>query len=324
MSSKLILLLPILAIIAVSGCTGSNPTGGTGPGVVITDWKPDLANIFSGEDVNFLLRVENQGRARARNVVAEMTNIDPSEWGSFFQQQIQMGNLIPYDPVTNTPGEVKTIQFTNLKAPELSKGTNFLYQPTVRVSYDYTTTAQKPITIVDRDELVRIQQQGRTLPSSTTTYTSGPLVVEITMGNFVRTSSQFGQEFNIFPVHIKIINAQWEAGGSVTSKSFGGVGSGFGGFDDATYPVNVKVTPPSGTSFVFSGFGNQDCSQFQVTVDLFQGKQGEITCELEVTTPPTARSESLMQVELDYRYFIDKVAQINVQGIKEAGGGFGF
>jgi hypothetical protein len=233
-----------------------------------------------------------------------------------------MGNLIPYDPVTQTPGETKSVQFQNLQAPLLSKGTSFTYEPTVRVSYDYSTVAQKPVTLVDRNELVRIQQQGKTLPSKPTTYTSGPLSVEITMGNFVRTSGQLGfggQTYDIFPVQIKIVNNLWESGGSVTPQGFGGIG--FRGIGEFDYPVLVKVIPPSGTNFVFSGFGD-DCSSFQFTVELFQGRQAEITCELEVTSPPTFKTESLIQVELDYRYFVDAVTQINVQGTKEVGGLF--
>lgn len=323
------LLLPVLSLVAISGCTfpGFPSAGGTGPGVTILAWEPELRDVFSDDNIDFLLKVQNQGESRARNVVAELTNIDPTEWGGFIQQQIQLGSLIPSDPVTQTPGETKTVQFQNLRAPLLSKGTNFVYEPTVRVSYDYTTIAQKPITIVDRTELVRIQQQGKTLPSSPTTQTAGPLSIQIIMGNFVKTSGQFGfagQTFDIFPVQIVIVNTLWESGGSVTPKGFGGVG-GFGGFGfgEADYPVMVKVIPPTGTSFVFSGGGGfQDCGQFQFTADLFKGKQSEITCELEVTNPPAFRSESLLQVELDYRFFVDGVTQINVHGTKEVGGFF--
>ena len=311
-------LFALAFILFVSGCTTT--TGGTGPGVVITAWEPELASIFSNDEIDFLLKVENQGQSRARNVVAEITNIDTTEWGSFFQQQLQLGDLLPADPVTGTPGETKSDQFENLRAPILSKGTSFTYQPTVRVSYDYTTTAQKPITIVDSQELIRIKQRGGTLPSSTSTQTSGPLNVQIIMGNFVKTSGtfgSFGQTYDIFPVQIRITNTLFSSGGSVIPKSFGGFGS-FG----ADHPVLVRVTPPSGTSFIFSGFGDEDCSRSQLTIDLFRGQEAEITCELEVTNPPSFLSESQMQVELDYRYFIDAVTQVTVQGTREVGGGF--
>jgi len=314
-----LLFIPILVIVAVSGCT-SNIVGG-GPGVVITSWEPELTNVFSNDDVDFLLKVNNQGASRAKNVIAEITNIDIAEWGTFGFTQIQLGDLIAHDPVTNTPGESKTVQFQNLRAPLLNRGTSFLYEPMVRVSYDYSTSAQKPITLVDSQELVRIQQQGQTLPSTPTTFTSGPLSVEIIMGNFVKTSGQFGAfgQFDIFPVHIKIRNTLWGSGGSVIPQGLGYYGGGL--FSDFDYPILVTVTPPSGTNFVFSGFGD-DCSSFQFTSELFRGEEAEITCELEVTSPPAFRTESLIKVDLDYRYSIDAITQINVQGTKEIGGIF--
>lgn len=314
--SHLFLLLPIVAIVAISGCTTGTASGG--PGLVITSWEPELANLFSNDQVDFLLEVQNQGESRARNVVAELTNIDTSEWGSFGFATIQMGDLIAFDPITNTPGETKTVQFQNLKAPVLTKGTSFVYEPVVRVSYDYTTAAQKPITIVDADELIKIQQQGQALPAKPTTFTSGPLSVDIIMGNFVKTTNQFGGTFgtyDIFPVNIKIRNSLWGSGGSIVPSGFGSTGGLFQTFD---YPVEVKITPPAGTNFVFSGFGD-DCSSFQFTIDLFRGEEADITCELEVTQAPTIRQESLLIVELDYRFSMDAVTQVNVQGTKEIG-----
>ncbi|MBI4021245.1 MAG: hypothetical protein HY369_03310 [Candidatus Aenigmarchaeota archaeon] len=317
-------LIPLLAVVAIAGCT--NPFGGsgaaTGPGVVITGWEPELANVFSNDQVDLLLKVENQGESRANNVVAELINIDTAEWGSIgFDASKQLGDLIPVDPVTGTPGETKTVQFQNLKAPLLPKGETFTFNPTVRVSYDYATTALKPITIVDADELVKIQQQGKTLPSKPTAYTSGPLSVEIIMGNFVKTSSQFGgfaQQYDIFPVHIQIRNTLWGSGGSVIPKGFGGGSASNFVFGDADYPVRVTIQPPAGTSFVFSGFGD-DCSSFEFTVELFRGEEAEITCELQVISAPQFLTESLIQVELDYRFFSDRVTQVTVQGTKETG-----
>lgn len=319
-SKKIASIFPFLAvvlIVAVSGCT-STGTGGSGPGVVILSWTPELSSVFSEENVDILLKIQNQGDSRAKNVRAEITNIDMNEWGSFFEQEKQLGDLIPADPVSNTPGETKTTQFQNLEAPQLSKGTSFTYEPSIRVSYDYSTTAQKPVTLVDKNELIMLQQQGKSLPSKATTYSSGPLTVDIIMGNYIKTSSNFGsgQTYDIFPVQIKITNTQWGSGGSVTDKGFGGYySSGWGEYD---YPVNVKVIPPSGTSFVYSGYGT-DCSSYEFPMDLFQGKEAEITCELEVTNPPTIKTESLIKVELDYRFFTDSTTQVTVQGTKEAG-----
>jgi hypothetical protein len=325
----ILILIPILIVATTSGCT-TWPFGGgaiSGNGVVITGWEAELGSIFSGERLDLDLEVQNQGERRARNVVAEIINIDTNEWGSFGFHEKSLGDLIPYDPVTQTPGETKSTQFTNLIAPELPKGSSFVYEPTVRVSYDYTTTAQKPITIVDKQELVKIQQQGKTLPNKITEYSAGPIAVDIIMGNFVKTSGTYGygvESYDIFPVQIKITNMLWESGGTVTAKGAGFLtgGTGYGFWDELDYPILIKIKPPAGTNFVYSGYGDYDCSESQFSIDLFKGKDTQVTCELEVTSPPTAKTESLIQVELDYRYYIDAVAQVAVQGTKESGSFF--
>ena len=82
-------------------------------------------------------------------------------------------------------------------------------EPIVRVSYDYKTIAQKPITIVDINELRRLIQQGETLQSKSTTYTAGPLSIEIKTGDFVKTQSTDPT----LPVYIAVTNDLWESGG---------------------------------------------------------------------------------------------------------------
>ena len=106
--TNMLLLLPLALVVAVSGCT--NPGGGfaTGPGVTIIDFVPELPSVFSGDQVNFLLKVQNQGESRATNVIAELYNIELSEWGGFGQQQLNLGSLIAADTEAQTPGETQT------------------------------------------------------------------------------------------------------------------------------------------------------------------------------------------------------------------------
>ena len=68
---KLLALLPVLAVIFVSGCVTTGGTGAvaTGPGVVIQGWEPDFTQVFSEEPVTLQLKVQNQGQARAKNVL---------------------------------------------------------------------------------------------------------------------------------------------------------------------------------------------------------------------------------------------------------------
>jgi hypothetical protein len=308
-----LLLIPVLAVVLISGCvTGSSP--GLGAGLAITDWKPDMTQVYSGDDVRLQLRLQNQGENRAENVRAELAGIDVSEWGTFsgfLQSQEVAATMLPVDTTSNTPGEVRTVEW-RLQAPGLAKGTDFSYTPIVKVSYDYKTSAQKPITLVDVDELRRIQQQGKSLSSKPTTTSAGPLTVDIQTGNYVKTSDDFGTQYDIFPVYIKVTNTEWANGGTAVQQGFG--------FSEGDYPVQLSITPPSGTSFVYSGYGS-DCSSM-VDVNLWQGKDAEITCEFEVTNPPTFQQEKLIKVDLDYRFQTESSTSINVVGTEEAGFGF--
>jgi len=315
---KLMLFAPLLAVILVSGCVGGGTTG-LGNGVAILNFEPDFPQgVYSGDTVKLQLRIQNQGETTAKNVEVELTNIDTSEWGTFglFGFSESIGDLLPYDTTTNTPGAIKTHEW-RLQAPELSKGTEFTYEPMAKVSYDYRTIAQKPITLVDEDELRRIIQQGKSLPNKPTEFTAGPLGVEIKTGEFVRTSSGVsgGESYEIFPVYIKITNKEWEAGGTVIKDGFGGF---FEGYD---YPIRIKITPPNGVTT--RSFGTDACSSFSFdTIDLWQGKDAEITCDFEVTNPPAYRQEALFAVELEYRFQTQASTRLQVSGTDEGFGWF--
>ena len=316
----LVLIALLSAVILVSGCIDGG-TAGLGNGVEILNFKPDIEGVTlrSGETVKLQLRVQNQGEVTARDVDAELTNIDMSEWGTFgaFGFTESLGDLLPYDETTNTPGAIKTVEW-RLEAPELAKGTIYTYEPMVKVSYDYKTVAQKPITLVDDDELRKIIQQGQTLPFKTTTYTAGPLMVEVKTGNFVRTSSGIsgGESYEVFPVYVKITNTDWESGGSVIKNGFGGFG-----FEEYDYPIQIKITPPNGVTS--RSIGSDVCSGSFDTIDLWQGKDAEITCDFEVTNPPTYRQEALITIELEYRYQAQARTSVQVSGTEE-GLGWGF
>jgi len=311
---SVLLILPVLAVILVSGCVG--PTGAAiGAGFVITDWKPDFPQVNSNERVRLQLRAQNQGQIRAENIEAEITGIDVTEWGTFmgFTQRKQLGSALPADVTTGTPGAVLTTTW-DLEAPELAKGVEFTYNPIIKLAYDYKTTSQKPITIVDVDELRRLMQQGKSLPSQPATYSAGPLRVEIQTGDYVKTSDELGRIYDIFPLYVKITNTQWEQGGTLVPRSLTFTRT-------ADYPVEMSITPPSGTSFVYSGRLGENCGQ-KLTLDLWQGKEAEITCELEVTSPPTYREEKLISVDLEYRYQTEATTQIKVVGTGTPGGFF--
>ncbi len=304
---KFFLILPIFAIILVSGCTGGSISG---PGIVILNFEPDTATVSSGDPVQLRLRVQNQGTTRALDVRARIAGINLDEWGTFgtLLGEQSLGDMIGRDIETNTQGEIQTAEW-NLRAADIPNNMEWTFTPIVKVSYDYTTTAQKPIWVVNNDELRNIRDRGGTLPSSATTTSQGPLSVYIEMKPYVRTGGEgFESVYDVFPVQIRITNTQ---GGTVVPGSFGG----FGGLDGENYPIEVKITPPTGTEFVHSGYGLfDDCTSGVVIENLFKNRDADITCELRVTNPPLDRDQRLLTVEIKYRYEIESQTQMRVIG----------
>ena len=325
--NRLLLALPIVAIIVASGCTTT--TTGIGNGVTIMEFSPDFPSVQSGDPVQLQVRFQNQGEVKAYNVVAEITGIDTQQWGGTFGSSFtnaEFGELVPFDKETNTPGSIRT-KIWQLTAPDQPKGINTPFTPIVKISYDYKTSAQKLIWIVDADELRRITQSGSTLPTETQTFSSGPLSVVITTGNYEKTTADRFNRDNLFPVQITITNT---GGGYVvpagTGSSFYGGAFSSSYFGDVfNYPVGIKVTPPQGTSFVSTGGfgGSDDCSTGVVTRELFKDQSVVITCELSVDSPPTYRESRPLQVDAFYRYQTEKTTSLQVFGTNSNSGGIG-
>jgi hypothetical protein len=308
-AKPLTFLLILSAVLAVSGCTGQDGGVSYGKGVVITGFESDLGSLSleSEDEVSLLLKAQNQGELDAENVKAQIIGIDLDEWGKGYgwSKDKDMGTLQAADPVTNTEGQTKTVQW-NLEAPKLPKGTDFTYEPRVRIFYDYKTTARKPITLVDVEELKRIIQQGKTLPGESTQTSAGPFTVQIKTGDFVKTQ----RTNDPFPLNIFITNDLWESGGSVYEDS-GYYGSLLEQFQ---YPVEVSITLPSGMRLDSS----EGCSTSGDWINLWKGKSAELTCDVRIEDPPEFRQEKLIQVELEYRYGIDAITTIKVIGTEKS------
>ncbi len=307
----IILLVPLAVVVMVSGCTGGDTGVSFGNGIVITGWEPDFSSVDSEEPVGLQLKIQNTGRADAENVVAQIININMDEWGTgfgWFGDEKDFGTLVAPDEQSGTPGQTETTIW-NLEAPELPEGMKFTYEPMIRVTYDYKTKAVKPITLVTTEELRRLVQSGMTLSGETTTYTEGPLSVEIRTGNFVKTG-EIDQEF---PIYILIT----DIGGGYVVPSSGFWGTGWWGSDDEWAPVEMTITLPDSISL--ESEGSEYCSTSGETIELWKGKTAEITCMVSVDDPPDVREEGLIQVELEYTYYIDESTFVEVTGTEEGG-----
>jgi len=285
----------LVLVLLISGCTTT--TGGTGPGLAILSFEPDFSSVETGDDVRLQLRVQNQGGMQAENVEAELTGIDPSEWGVFIrsQQLGSSGRMIPPRPDYGTEGETDTVTW-DLQSPRLAGTLTQVYNPTVRVYYTYQTVASKPVTLVDEAELRRLIQTGRTLPTKATSYTAGPLSVNIITGKYIKSTDEWGKSF---PITIHIENT-----GS------GAPGPKFQGFEREDYPVNVRIDLPN-------GLGTTSGCQTYQKIDLWKGRSYDLTCDIRITKAPRIAEERTIEVKLEYDYFIDATTSVTVTGTGE-------
>ena len=291
----LLLLIPILGTFLISGCTqSSGPTFGNG--VTILNWEPTFSQVESGDRLQLRLRVQNQGEAIAVNVNPILTGIDTTEWGVAMINPFGINNnLLPPDRVQGTSGEIREKTF-DLTAPLLPKGTTQQYSPQVRVFYDYRTTAIKTITLVNENELKRLQDQGKTLSSSDTKTSSGPLKVTVNTGKFIKARDTGSLFSNTFPITIDIQNV----GGGVVSRF---------NMPQDDYKVGIEIKWPSKLSPDAFGCGNAGNN-----VVLWKGQSASLTCNVRISNPPLTNEDTNIQVILNYGYYVDSTTTITVVG----------
>jgi hypothetical protein len=202
--TSVLALLTIASVLAISGCT-LLPSGGTtggGPGIAIERFEPSLSTVRSNEQVSLRLEVRNNGDYTNAPAAAELMGIDPAKWNLYGNTMQYLGTLLAPDAASNTPGGRGTASWT-LVSPPLVRGQSLTYRPIARVYYQYETRAIKPVTFVTANELKDIQRGGGSLTSEPTTYTNGPLSVQVTTGNFVQAPEigageyKFQVQFNI-------------------------------------------------------------------------------------------------------------------------------
>ncbi len=290
----LLLLVPIFAVVAISGCTGT--TGPTfGNGVTILNWEPTFSSIESGDQVQLRIRVQNQGSMTAEGVTAILSGINIDDWLGETDTK-NLADLNPPNRVQNTEGEIAQETF-DLVAPPLSLGLPAQYTPQIRVFYHYKTNAIKPITIVNENELRRLQDQGKTLPSGDTQTTAGPLKVNVVTGKFIKARTG-GYSSNTFPITIDIQNV----GGGVVSTL---------DHPEDDYLVDINIVEPPGLSIV-------DCGNFDMhQVQLWKGQTASITCNMHIDQLPFSSQEETVNLILEYNYYIDRSTTITVTGTLE-------
>ncbi|MBI4176035.1 MAG: hypothetical protein HY518_02440 [Candidatus Aenigmarchaeota archaeon] len=290
------LLLLLAAVVLVSGCIGGGGPA-TGPGVTVLQWKPDLTQVDSGEHVKLIFEVQNQGTEYALNVVARLSGIDPSDWAPVSPgTDILLNDLLRFDARTGTQGGTDT-DIYDVLAPELPDGIKQTYNPTLSIYYTYRTTASKQVTVVNEDELSNLAQQGKSLPSQPSQTSSGPINFQIQTPGPVRATTT-GFRLKSFPVRFDISNI---GGGYLTRLNDHSLDN----------KVLMTVDLPSGLDFT-----TPDCQALRGgnLVDIVSGIDRSITCEIQITSPPTISEARNIIITLSYDYRVDRTTTVEVAG----------
>jgi hypothetical protein len=185
MYRKALLIIAIISAAIVSGCVGQGPSVVADTnGVVLKNLyiDPPADQIQAGDLVTITADIENVGSATARNIVAELVG---ASWVTYDLAAQYTGvalvnyadideegdgvagtTLSPPDPRYGLTGQTKTVQF-RLPAPRLPEGQKANFDLTIRVKYDYETSAISQISGYSRERYNTLYQQGKITPPST-------------------------------------------------------------------------------------------------------------------------------------------------------------
>jgi len=281
------LLLPIIFIITISGCTSFVETGN---GIVIKNFEPEFNPAFSTEDVNFLVRIKNTGSFRTTN--GELQLIGLEEWGPSSPNEpncLEGFSMQAPDAFYGVDGETKQCTFT-LRAPDVPTTLTRTYDPYLRVHYDYHSSTVKSVTIFSRDELVRYQNQNKPLPTDHISSTRGPININLdTQAPIVALQTQV-----IFPLTIEVRN---DGGGVVCIQR---------NCKDSTQQNKLLLNLFLGRDMA------SECDNLELSIP--RGQSNTIVCKITVSNIPTfGFIKKTIEVNADYSYFVEKQASITIQ-----------
>jgi hypothetical protein len=310
---KCVIILSILAIIFISGCTipgTDNVSEQKSKGLNILDFEPDFSEVRSGEPVTLKLRLKNTGTSKVENGFAEVLGLDftwkgdkgtevidnevlPDEEECKYTKKIM--TLLPESQGVEAGEAICTWRYI---APDVQKGIFVEYKPRVRVYYNYYSFVQKSISIVSRNELKMYQDQGKPLPSETTQKSEAPINLDME----IKTPIRVYENMIEFPVVIKIDN----------------IGGGVACLDSASCKkpdpewnvLNIKIEMPDGLTL-------KDCEEYdnkEGKVYLVRGKSQTISCKINVRSVPENLVQKNIKITAKYGYFVEKETYIKVIG----------
>jgi hypothetical protein len=321
MNKYLIILL--LAVIVVSGCTSRPAKQNFQEGLVINSFDVSPLSVRDGELVIFGLDVENIGGTTATNAQVDLYGVE-NQWrdstGSLVQdtQTKELGTLRPPDMSRNVPGQFKLVQW-QLMTPSIPEGITHNVPVEARVSYDYKTNGYIDIPAISEAEFNRKRMNNEQVDLPAVLVSQGPITMTM------------DQKFS--PIRVDMSDTTTNEQQWPLRIIFKNVGQGF------------PITPETNDNFIGSaggrltgtikltGAGNpqfSDCLGFTsgTEIDLdsadilprLRDPTGDFpvacTISIDKTSWGDSRPEDRIKLtfELAYRYYVKSEATVIVAG----------
>ncbi|MFH1229737.1 MAG: hypothetical protein V1678_04925 [Candidatus Aenigmatarchaeota archaeon] len=318
------ILIALLAIIIVSGCTGisgvpgltTGNTGVSGSGLEITSFTAEPNVLYNASTVRIIMEVQNLGGSTVDNdnsktfVYLTGSGIDVESGDNRYWHRIGTDSsteceyfdhaMKPADVVRGTPGDNDMFKWS-LRAPDIDKGQTRNDIFIGRVYTEYTTSVNGNVWAYTETESDAAKASGRAMNSASFTSTAGPVsVVASVIPNPVITYS--GDR--TFSLNIRISNAASGtiyAPGQITSCPPSSLDT------EDLNKVTVEIDAP--------GFTSTDCQGIREE-ELISGKPTTVFCEMtinEASAPTTFKSYPI-KISVRYGYFTEKTASVTIQG----------
>ena len=152
---KLLMILALLGLVFLSGCTGGKGGSSSNDGILISSFVADPSVVQGNEPIWLLMDIQNTGGETAHIHEARIIGL-PSEWGSNFNPIVTPSDLYP--PEQGFEGEITTLEW-ELTAPESQ--TNIDYPAEGMIRYGYGTHIETLVRLANRPWLRELSYEQR-------------------------------------------------------------------------------------------------------------------------------------------------------------------
>ncbi|MBI2547588.1 MAG: hypothetical protein HYW23_04045 [Candidatus Aenigmarchaeota archaeon] len=271
---KEIILLSVISIVFLAGCTGSSTAGGSA-GVIVKEFSASPQSVESGTPITLTLTLKNTGENDATGLAATLSGL-PTDFSASAQGSSTGINLFGANPQLGTSEgqDQNIIWLITTKA----RSTTNTYNVGSRITYTYASQAEATIRVVNVNYY-------RTLSSSNQQSLQRGVIAQ---------QSQKGPLSVTFTSPAPLISGSPTIPVQIEVQNIGG-GRAYTGSDSTSLTGLDRVT----VSLTSSSSSLTNCNTQIVLI----GGKGRLTCYLSVTTNDV--SQYPIGIQLSYNYLLD-------------------